>query len=200
MRGAANGATHGGTVEAMSTAGTTYVRHAMPVADPTALPSEWHLDHLAHQAVATLADRLEVAPAIGALVSSSEPKALETAQVIAARWPAAVLVDDRLREVERPWVGEGYRHVAHRYLRGELPDGWEPHDHAAARAADAVRIARAGTQGPVVVVTHGLLLAVHLADLLGTTFDRECFWSTLAFPDAWSLHEPGTICRAMAVA
>lgn len=184
----------------MFTAGTTYVRHAMPVAEPDVLPCDWHLDDAGRRATAAVADRLEVAPGIGALVTSSEPKAVETALVIAERWSAVVHPDDRLREVERPWVGAGYRHVAHRYLRGELPDGWEPHADAARRAAAAVREARESSSGPIVVVTHGLLLSVHLADLLGSSFDRECFWSTLAFPDAWSVHEPGTICRAMAAA
>jgi broad specificity phosphatase PhoE len=182
----------------MLPSGVTYVRHAMPVADPGTTPSEWHLDGDGRHEAALLADRLEVAPRIGALVSSTEPKAIETAEAVGARWEAEVLVDGRLREVARPWVGDGYRHVAHRYLRGDLPAGWEPHEQVAARAAAALAEATSLTSGPVVLVTHGLLLSVHLADLLGDGFDREGFWSCLSFPDAWSLHAPGTIHRPLA--
>ena len=184
----------------MLPSGVTYVRHAMPLADASVPPSAWHLDGEGRRSASALADRLEGMPHLAALVTSSEPKALETAEAIAERWHVDVRPDDRLREVERPWVGDGYRHVAHRYLRGELPEGWEPHEHAAQRAAAAVRDAAVGAHGSVVVVTHGLLLSVHLADLLGPAFDRDSFWSTLAFPDAWSVHQPGTICRSLAVA
>lgn len=184
----------------MLPSGITYVRHAMPVADASVSPSDWHLDAEGRSSAAALAERLDATPQLAALVTSTEPKARETAEAIAERWQVEVRGDDRLREVERPWVGDGYRHVAHRYLRGELPDGWEPHEHAARRAADAVREATGSAPGAVVVVTHGLLLSIHLADLLGPAFDRDSFWSTLAFPDAWSLHEPGTICRSLALA
>ena len=34
---------------------------------------------------------------------------------------------------------------------------------------------------------HGLALSIHLGDRLGADFDRESFWSRLAFPDAWAL-------------
>lgn len=181
----------------MQPAAITYVRHAMPVTDDGADPTAWRLDVQARTAVVALADRLEVPDGIGALVSSSEPKALETAEEIGARWGAPTLVDDRLREVARPWVGDGYRLVAHRYLRGELPEGWEPHGQVAVRAAAAVTAARASTEGSVVVVSHGLLLAVHLGDILAEGFDREGFWSCLSFPDAWSLEPVGTMHRPM---
>lgn len=181
----------------MQPSAVTYVRHAMPCSAADVDSTEWHLDEEGRRASATLADRLEISDRIGALVSSSEPKALETASVIGERWGTATTVDPRLREVVRPWVGEGYRHVAHRYLRGELPEGWEPHEEVAARASAAVAEARASTEGPVVVVSHGLLLAVHLGDVLTVGFDREGFWSCLSFPDAWSLEPVGTMHRPM---
>ena len=182
----------------MQGATVTFVRHAMPLTD-TDLPStEWHLGHDGVDAAQRLADRLEVAPRIGVLVTSSEPKAVETAATIAERWSASSRSDDRLREVARPWVGAGYRSVAHRYLRGELPEGWEPHHQAAARAGDAVDDAVAAAAGaPVVVVSHGLLLAVLLGSRLGDDFDRETFWSCLSFPDAWGLDSSGTIHRPL---
>jgi broad specificity phosphatase PhoE len=161
-------------------------------------PRQWELGEEGRRLAGRLAERLEVAPRIGALVTSSEPKAVQTAAAIAERWPVDVITDDRLCEVERPWVGAGYRSVAHRYLRGELPEGWEPHDEVAARAAAAVADAtQAAGEEPVVVVSHGLVLAVHLGDRLGDAFDRESFWSCLAFPDAWSLDGAGTLHRPL---
>src|SRR5688500_5376908 len=163
----------------------TYVRHAMAVPAEGLHPTLWHLDDAGRADAARMADRLEVAPAIGRLVASTEPKSLETAEAIAARWGSELVVDERLREAVRPWIGPGYRAVVHRYLRGELPDGWEPHDDVASRVADAVgdAVAAAGDR-PVVVVRHGLALALDLGERLGRDFDRESFWSSPAFHDA----------------
>jgi len=177
----------------------TYVRHSMAVPEESVHPTDWRLDERGRADAARLADRLEVAPAIGALVTSTEPKAVGTAEAVGARWDAPVVVDARLREAIRPWIGPGYRAVVHRYLRGELPDGWEPHSEVAARMAAAVADAVVAAGGrPVVVVSHGLALAVHLGERLGAAFDRESFWSGLAFPDAWALDAAGMLHRPLA--
>jgi broad specificity phosphatase PhoE len=182
----------------MDASPVTYVRHSMAVPQQSVHPTAWHLDDRGRADAARLAERLEVAPAIGALVTSTEPKALETAEAVGAVWDAAVVPDERLREAARPWIGPGYRAVVHRYLRGELPPGWEPHEDVAVRVAAAVTEAIAAAAGaPVVVVSHGLALAVHLGEQLGTAFDRESFWSGLAFPDAWELDIAGVLHRRL---
>lgn len=168
----------------------------MAVPDEHRHPTEWQLDAGGRRDAEDLAGRLEVAPAIGVLVSSTEPKALGTAEAIAAHWGTEVRPDDRLREAMRPWVGPGYRAVAHRYLRGDEIDGWEPHLEVASRIEAAVEDACGDADGaPVVVVTHGLVLAVHLRVRLGPEFDAESFWSCLAFPDAWALDDRGFLHR-----
>lgn len=185
----------------MAAAPITYVRHSMAVPEESVHPTEWHLDDRGRADAASLAAKLEVAPSIGALLTSTEPKALETAEAVGAHWGADVRPDERLREAIRPWIGPGYRAVAHRYLRGELPDGWEAHEDVARRVAAALEDARATAAGrPVVVVSHGLALALHLGERLGTAFDRESFWSGLTFPDAWSLDESGMLHRPKAPA
>ena len=172
----------------MDGAPITYVRHAMPVVEDGVDPVDWHLDDATRAHVTAWADRLEVREGIGLLVASTEPKALETAAAITERWPGEVHQDERLREAVRPWIGTGYRALAHRYLRGEQPDGWEPHAAVAERMAAAVHDAHASAAGgPVVIVGHGLALSIHLGEQLGPDFDRESFWSRLAFPDAWAL-------------
>jgi broad specificity phosphatase PhoE len=177
----------------------TYVRHSMAVPEESVHPVDWHLDDRGRAEAGRLADRLEVAPSVGALVTSTEPKARETAEAIGERWRTAVTLDERLREAVRPWIGPGYRAVVHRYLRGELPDGWEPHAEVAARVASALADVSAVAAGqPIIVVSHGLALTVHLGERLGPAFDRESFWSGLAFPDAWALDEWGTLHRPFA--
>jgi broad specificity phosphatase PhoE len=179
----------------------TYVRHAMPVRSDGEHPTRWHLDDAGRAAAAQLAERLEVAPRIGCLLTSTEPKAMETAEAIAARWGSDLTADDRLREAARPWIGDGYRAVVHRYLRGELPDGWEPHGDVERRVAAAVSDALAAADDrPVVVVSHGLALSLHLGHRLGRDFDCESFWSSLAFPDAWALDDTGVLHRPLASA
>jgi len=169
----------------------------MPLLVEGVHPVEWHLDQEGRQAARAGANGLEVGEGIGALVSSSEPKALETAEEIGARWSADVETDDRLREAERPWVGPGYRAMAHRYLRGEALEGWEPHAEVASRMGAAVTAASERANGQaLVVVSHGLALSVHLGDRLGPEFDQESFWSRLAFPDAWVLDPTGVLHRS----
>jgi broad specificity phosphatase PhoE len=176
----------------------TYVRHAMPHVEEGVHPSEWHLDAAGRAAAAAGADGLEIEGGIGVLVTSTEPKAQETAAAIAARWGAATEAEPRLREATRPWIGPGYRAMAHRYLRGDPLEGWEAHAALAERVRGAVddAIGRAGGR-QVVVVSHGLALAVHLGERLGPVFDRESFWSGLAFPDAWVLDENLVLHRSL---
>lgn len=181
----------------MAVASITYVRHAMPAVEEGVESAGWHLDDATRAHTQAWAERLEVGEGIGALVASTEPKALETAVAIAERWASDVVGDDRLREAARPWIGTGYRAMAHRYLRGELPDGWEAHGAVAERMAAAVTDAQvAAGSTPVVIVGHGLALSIHLGDRLGGDFDRESFWSRLAFPDAWALVD-GTLHRSL---
>jgi broad specificity phosphatase PhoE len=181
----------------MPAAPVTYVRHAMPAPVEGAHPTDWRLDDRARSDAARMAERLEVGSRMGRLVTSTEPKALETAAAVGERWGVPVEPDDRLREAVRPWIGAGYRAVVHRYLRGELPEGWEPHEDVAGRVSAVVREACAASEDrPIVVVSHGLALALHLGERLGAGFDREQFWSSLSFPDAWTLDPTGMLHRA----
>lgn len=182
----------------MATPPITYVRHSMAPMVEDVHPMDWHLDDDGRADARRLARRLEVGDGIGLLVTSTEPKARETAEAIGEHWAVEVVPDERLREAVRPWIGPGYRAVVHRYLRGELPPGWEPHEEVAGRVGAAVAEAqRVSVSGPVVVVSHGLALALHLRGSLGMDFDTETFWSCLSFPDAWALDHAGTLHRPM---
>jgi broad specificity phosphatase PhoE len=167
-----------------------YVRHAMPLVDPKRPSSEWALGPAGRAAARELATALPLDRPVAVVVSSTERKALDTAQPIADRFGVEVQSDERLVEVDRPWVGapNDYRTMAHRFLEGAALPGWEDRAEVVDRMAAAVRDARAATSGgAVAVVVHGLSLCVHLEALLPSGFDAGGFWARLAFPDAWTV-------------
>ena len=161
------------------------VRHAMAEADQRHPPSRWELGPEGRAASAELALHAKLGDVVG-IVSSSEPKALGTAAAFAARTGLAVHPDDRLVEVARPWVGDGYRTEARRYLIGDEPEGWEPRHDVAARFTAAIDDARTSIgAGELLVISHGLSLSLHLEAMFPLPFDVYGFWCRLAFPDAW---------------
>ena len=136
------------------------VRHAMTIVEPDVPSHEWRLSEQGRQAAAAL----ELPPL--RVVSSSEPKALDTAAL--AGWDA--VPDDRLREVTRPFAGDGtYEERVRRYLAGEELEGWEPRAHALER----LRAALDGFDG--IAVTHGLAITLYA----GLTFEQ---WQAMPFP------------------
>jgi broad specificity phosphatase PhoE len=161
------------------------VRHAMPAVDPHTSPSTWHLTPSGRQASRLLARSL---PTDAFVVSSTEPKAVETAQEIQSVTGGAMLTDDRFVEVARPdaWLDD-HRILARSYLTGQPHDGWEPHAEVASRFRGAViqNLERADGQ-PLVVVTHGQAMTIWLA-AEASLGDPAQFWAGLEFPDAWRL-------------
>ncbi len=116
------------------------------------------------------------------VVSSGERKAIETAAELVTSPPS---VDDRLREVSKPWYPDAAGHEADaiRYLDGaELP-GWEPRSEAIERfgAAIAERPDRVSA-----FATHGTVMSLWLASRVDG-FDPVSFWRGLHFPDAYLL-------------
>jgi 2,3-bisphosphoglycerate-dependent phosphoglycerate mutase len=142
------------------------VRHAMPEVVPGVPPHEWELGDEGRAAARDLAARLEP----GRIVTSDEPKAVQTAEEIARG--AQIVLDARLREVARPtaWRPD-YRDRARRYVGGEALEGWERH-------ADVIARVTAAARGDI-VVTHGLAMTLYLGESVE-------FWAELRFPDAWS--------------
>jgi broad specificity phosphatase PhoE len=113
------------------------------------------------------------------VVSSTEPKAIKTAEALGL---GGVRHDDRLGEVARPWYEDegSFRTEALRYLSGEAVAGWESRDDAAARFGTAI----SELDGHCVVVSHGTIMSAwlsrHVSDL-----DAPDFWDHLEMPDAW---------------
>jgi len=157
------------------------VRHAAVTVRPAVPLRDWHLSPEGREA----AEGLPSDPlweGIGTLYASSEPKAIGTAQRIAAANGARILIDSELREVERGGWSENYRDLAVRYLRREEIDEWEQRDAAQRRMR--VALERVPPGGDVAIVSHGLVLTLLLKDLLNLDSQEAVnLWSEMRFPD-----------------
>ncbi|MDQ3778364.1 MAG: phosphoglycerate mutase family protein [Actinomycetota bacterium] len=157
------------------------VRHSAPELDPARPADEWRLSDEGRERCRPLADRLAVfEPRM--LLSSPEPKARETAELIAEPLSLAVHVDERLRETARSSVGwlereELERGVAELFARPqELVFGEETADHALARFSSVVD----GLQRAA-VVSHGRVISLYAARRTGR--DPFELWRSLKLPD-----------------
>lgn len=127
-------------------------------------PRDWPVTEEGRRA----ADRLARDPRwreLTLVATSPEEKAVETATPIARAAELAPRLDEDLREVERRirvLPRDEYVGLVSRYLAGEEVDGFEPQEHARRRFDRALARAAALAAGPVAIVTHGLVLALHL--------------------------------------
>lgn len=171
----------------------------MPALAPGVPSSRWRLTEAAKEDCVLLAHRLpeKLAPFV---CHSDQPKAAQTAAVIAMRRGLELRRDERLAEVDQGATGwlDDYEAVAERYLRtGEAP-GWEPHDAVITRFEAAVVAATATSpEGDIVLVTHGLAPSLWLHSR-SPRDDLAGFWRGLTLPDAWRLDlESGEATRVL---
>lgn len=156
------------------------VRHAEPAQDSAQPPAQWPLSDAGHQAAARLGREL-ARLGLTAVLASDETKAVQTAQHLATATNAPLVIDQRLREVERPWIDMGFAEAVARYLTGETVEGWETRDLVVRRIDDAIR--HLASKGPTAIVTHGTAMTVYLDRV--ATIRPVSFWSNLTMPDAW---------------
>lgn len=163
------------------------VRHAMPVIDPARPAGEWPLAGDVAESVLSLAEAMSDQEPDG-IVSSPEPKALGTAELLAAHLDIAVSRDDALREQGLdtiPWIDgpDGFRQRVREHFEraNEIVFGEESSAAAAARFAGALERARERYRTPV-LVTHGRIMCGYLAATFGV--DPVELWESLRMPDA----------------
>jgi broad specificity phosphatase PhoE len=157
------------------------VRHAAVELVEGVPPSEWRLTDEGHAD----ARRLAALPVFGdvALVATSpEGKARGTARPIAA----PIRVEEDLREVERRRTfvvaRSAYVDLVDRYFAGGRVEGWEPVADARARIVGCIERLLADTAGDLVVVSHGLVLSLYLADLRGQPRVDLAEWEAIPLP------------------
>jgi broad specificity phosphatase PhoE len=158
------------------------VRHSVPAADPSVPSEEWSLSEEGRALCEALAGQ------VGAyepqrLFSSPEPKALETAELIAPALGLDVEVDEDLRETARRTVGWLEQEALHEGIRqlfarpDEVVFGEESGRAALARFSRVVE----RVEEPAAFVTHGVVMSLYAA---GSDPDGGfAFWKTLGLPD-----------------
>lgn len=146
------------------------VRHGHPLQEGED-PTRWPLSPEGRRAAADLA-RLDVWRPVERIVTSPEPKAQETAAMLANARDLPLAILDDLREVRRPYEASGYEDKIRLFLKGEPPAGWEARGEAEARIGRAMRTITKD-RGAVGAVSHALLLALFVAQVMGAP---PTFW------------------------
>lgn len=163
------------------------VRHSVPVQDGEVPASQWRLSEEGRRRCEALAAWLaEYEPAV--VVSSVEPKAMETAQIVAGRLGIPWETMDDLHEHERPLPGlapsrEAFEAQVIHLLQepGELVFGAETGEEARERFAEAIeQVLDKHRAGNVAVVTHGTVMSLFVSRVAGV--DPVRFWQGLGLP------------------
>jgi broad specificity phosphatase PhoE len=171
----------------------TLVRHSLPEVRREIPPAEWHLSLEGAARARTFAERL--LPTNAACVfTSCEPKAVETAQAIAGQLDLAVECVPGLHEHERPHAQMLTREAFEERIRDlfarprEIVFGAETADQARKRFTIAVLRLLARTAGDVLLVTHGTVMTLFVAEATGV--DPFMFWKRQEMPFAVRLTLP----------
>ena len=145
------------------------VKHSQPALEPDVPAAQWHLSAEGERRCGPLADRL-AAYAPATLVASTEPKAQETAALVAARLGLPWRTAPGLHEHDRAgvgWLPEGAleQRVAAFFAQADaLVFGQETAAVARLRFQAAVADVLAQTpQGTVVIVAHGTVITLFTA-------------------------------------
>lgn len=163
------------------------IKHARPLVDPARPSHEWQLSEQGRQDARRLAERLRP-HGIERVFSSDEPKAVETAAMIAGALGVPSGVADGVHEHDRSNVphmrsGEFISHVELFFRRpDELTLGRETADQCGRRFETAIEKLTRGNAAAraIAVVTHGTVLSLYLSKLgAGKPFD---LWRRMGLP------------------
>ena len=147
------------------------------------MPSaEWRLSEEGRRRCEPLAERVSAyLPEL--LVSSPEPKARETAELIAPSLGLAVQLDDGLRETARRTVGWLARDQLELGIKAlfDRPDQVAFGEESASAALARFEATMAGLPERAVAVTHGTVISLYVAAKTGR--DPFELWRSLELPD-----------------
>lgn len=162
------------------------MKHSAPVVEEDVVPKRWRLSKEGRRQSAALAERLRrYRPRV--VVSSEEPKAAETAEIVAGRLGIGCFVRPGLHEHDRtgaPFLSDKdfCRTVGTFFERPGKPAwGNETAEEAATRFEDAVRaVLDEWKEETVAVVAHGTVNALLVARHNG--LDAHELWKELGLP------------------
>lgn len=162
------------------------VRHSLPVITGEQPASQWQLSEEGRRRCEGLAALL-AAHHPTAIVTSTEPKAIETGQLVGERLGIPVETAPSLHEHERPRTGldtlEQFQAKVARLLEnpGELVFGTETGNKARERFSTAVDDAmKQHPAGNVAIVSHGTVMTLFVARVAG--IKPVPFWKGLGLP------------------
>lgn len=170
------------------------VRHSLPAIAGEEPASQWQLSEEGRRRCGRLAELL-AAHRPSAIVTSTEPKAIETGQIVGERLGIPVEAAPNLHEHERPGSGldtpEQFEGKVARLLEnpGEPVFGAETGDQARERFSDAVDdVMKQHPAGNVAIVSHGTVMTLFVARATGV--DPVTFWKGLGLPAFVVLSHP----------
>ena len=162
------------------------VKHSQPVIDKELPAREWKLSEEGRQRTGRLTEKLKpYLPDV--LISSMEPKAVETAELLANKLNLRPHVFDHLHEHDRSgapyFSNEDFQHAVREFFTN--PDsrvyGNETADEAHERFSRAVySILKKYSEQTVVIVAHGTVIALFVSRLTGQPGYK--IWKELGLP------------------
>jgi broad specificity phosphatase PhoE len=162
------------------------VKHALPEIVEILPAREWKLSDEGRIRAQQLAERLsKYQPDV--IVSSSEPKAKETAEIVAGRNNLELQIVDGLHEHDRsntPYLsGDEFQAAIHDFFEkpAVLVFGSETADEAHARFGQAVNwILKHNSNKTIVAVAHGTVISLFVSRLTGIS--DFVLWNELGLP------------------
>lgn len=171
------------------------IKHAAPEVVPGVSSEQWHLSERGRASCAALAEALRPhQPDV--IVASKEPKASETAELVAHQLRVPFETAPNLHEHDRRGVphmrsGEFISHIELMFRRrDERVLGYESADEALRRFRDALRDVLSKHAGETIaVISHGTVIALYVAE---HTEDHTSFelWRKLGLPSFVVLSRP----------
>lgn len=155
-----------------------FITHAEVAVDPSVPVPDWGLSDAGRARLAHLVT-LPWVPGLTAVVSSTERKAVETAEILGTSARVPVSADAALGENDRSATGylppAEFEAVADQFFARpeESVRGWERAVDAQRRIVTAVDRVGAAAEGDVAIVAHGGVGALLLCSLLGVPIDRS---------------------------
>ncbi len=129
---------------------------------------------------------------VDVIYSSSEPKALQTINYLAERVDKEVVQVKDLGEINRDSGGllsdEEYKETKRKVFAdfNYSAHGWETANSALERFKAAVEKIDSEHSGETIMIaSHGTVMVLYFADLLGKLDDLYSFWDQLGFCDHW---------------
>jgi broad specificity phosphatase PhoE len=162
-------------------------RHSQPAIEPDVPSHQWRLSEVGRRRCQVLAERLAGYDPV-VIVTSDEPKAVETGRIVADVLGVRLETAPDLHEHDRQDVefladNEAFRSLVIRLMEhpDELVFGGETADEARRRFGDAIRdVVAHHPSGNLVVIAHGTVLALFVARVAG--MDPAPLWESLGLP------------------